>query len=56
MHIHVVYCINVPLQLLQFIVLVFASCRLFGMEFTPFGGMLVVGATVTISHSGFRLL
>ena len=56
MHIHVVYCINVPLRPLQFIFLVFASHRLFGMEFTPFGGMLVVGVTVIISRSGFCLL
>ena len=43
-------------RLLRFVVLVFASHRLFGVEFTPFGGMLVVGVTVTISRSGFRLL
>ena len=53
MHIHVVYCIYVLFQLLQFIALVFASRRLFGMEFTLFGGMLVVGVTVMISRSGF---
>ena len=56
MHIHVVYCIYMLLQLLLFVVLVFASRRLFGMEFTPFGGMLVVGVTAMISRSGFHLL
>ena len=36
------------------VILVFAYCRLFGVEFTLFGGMFVIGATVTFSHSGFR--
>ena len=48
MHIYDVYCINMPLRLLRFVILVFASRRLFGVEFTLIGGM--------ISHSGFRLL
>ena len=56
MHIHDVYHINMPLRLLRFVVLVFASHRLFGMEFTLFGGMLVVGVTVMISHAGYRWL
>ena len=56
MHIHDVYCINMPLRLLWFIVLVFTSRRLFCMEFTLFGGMLVVGATVMISRAGYRWL
>ena len=43
-------------RLLQLVVLVFADCRLFGVEFTLFGGMLVVSGTVTISRSGFRWL
>ena len=41
---------------LQLVVLVFAYCGLSGIEFTLFGGMLVVSVTVTISRSGFRLL
>ena len=34
-------------QPLQLVILVFTDCRLFGVEFTLFGGMLVVSATVT---------
>ena len=56
MHIHDVYCINMPLRLLRFVILVFASHRLFGVKFTLLGGMLVVGATVMLSRSGFRFL
>ena len=41
-------------RLLQLVVLVFADCRLFDIEFTLFGGMLVVGVTVTIRRSGFH--
>ena len=53
MHIHVVYYINMPLQLLRFVILVFACCRLFDVEFTLFGGMLVVVVTVTMGCAGF---
>ena len=41
---------------MQLVVLVFAYCMMFGVEFTLFGRMLVVGATVMISRSGFCLL
>ena len=56
MYIHDVYCINMPLRLLRFVILVFAYHRLFGVKFTLLGGMLVVGATVMLSRSGFRFL
>ena len=56
MHIHDVYCINMPLRLLRFVILVFASRGLFGVEFTLFGVMLVVDATVMISCAGYRWL
>ena len=53
MHIYDVYFIHMLLWLLRLVVQVFASRRLFCMGITLFGGMLVVGVTVTISHSGF---